>query len=163
MMSCEAKLRQEGYMPVDIIERVLLYESLGASVCTPNWLIQSHTIFCQSLLDRAYPCYLGTAAEKLGELLVTYIEGDNREHLPRTLATFLRISAAHPDQRYVLALFYKPEVEPRSLEYYKTKFWDLLQFLHDRSEERRVGKECRSRWSAYHYKKNKEVGRVNSG
>src|SRR3712207_7553183 len=24
----------------------------------------------------------------------------------------------------------------------------------DRSEERRVGKECRSRWSPYHYKKN---------
>src|SRR5687767_15924407 len=24
----------------------------------------------------------------------------------------------------------------------------------DRSEERRVGKECRSRWSSYHYKKN---------
>ena len=23
-------------------------------------------------------------------------------------------------------------------------------FLHDRSEERRVGKECRSRWSPYH-------------
>ena len=28
-------------------------------------------------------------------------------------------------------------------------------FLHDRrSEERRVGKECRSRWSPYHEKKN---------
>src|ERR1035438_10931414 len=26
-------------------------------------------------------------------------------------------------------------------------------FLEDRSEERRVGKECRSRWSPYHYKK----------
>src|SRR6266576_6836535 len=25
---------------------------------------------------------------------------------------------------------------------------------HSRSEERRVGKECRSRWSPYHYKKN---------
>src|SRR4029434_11313548 len=25
---------------------------------------------------------------------------------------------------------------------------------HIRSEERRVGKECRSRWSPYHYKKN---------
>src|SRR5216684_7591925 len=25
----------------------------------------------------------------------------------------------------------------------------------DRSEERRVGKECRSRWSPYHYKKKK--------
>ena len=26
----------------------------------------------------------------------------------------------------------------------------LYRSLHDRSEERRVGKECRSRWSPYH-------------
>src|SRR3712207_2133035 len=26
----------------------------------------------------------------------------------------------------------------------------FFQFLEDRSEERRVGKECRSRWSPYH-------------
>ena len=25
-----------------------------------------------------------------------------------------------------------------------------LRLVHDRSEERRVGKECRSRWSPYH-------------
>src|SRR5215216_2862878 len=29
----------------------------------------------------------------------------------------------------------------------------------DRSEERRVGKECRSRWGPYHYKKNEESAR----
>src|SRR3989337_4296142 len=28
---------------------------------------------------------------------------------------------------------------------------------HQRSEERRVGKECRSRWSPYHYKKKKKT------
>src|ERR1035441_11084317 len=28
--------------------------------------------------------------------------------------------------------------------------------IEDRSEERRVGKECRSRWSPYHSKKNKQ-------
>src|SRR3712207_9479723 len=28
----------------------------------------------------------------------------------------------------------------------------LLSFAHIRSEERRVGKECRSRWSPYHSK-----------
>src|SRR2546430_11685984 len=28
---------------------------------------------------------------------------------------------------------------------------------HHRSEERRVGKECRSRWSPYHYKKKIET------
>src|SRR5574337_1784519 len=27
---------------------------------------------------------------------------------------------------------------------------DQYERLHDRSEERRVGKECRSRWSPYH-------------
>ena len=27
---------------------------------------------------------------------------------------------------------------------------DLREFFDDRSEERRVGKECRSRWSPYH-------------
>ena len=27
---------------------------------------------------------------------------------------------------------------------------ETLHFIRDRSEERRVGKECRSRWSPYH-------------
>src|SRR3712207_9210307 len=33
-----------------------------------------------------------------------------------------------------------------------TPFWNELYVspIHDRSEERRVGKECRSRWSPYH-------------
>ena len=28
--------------------------------------------------------------------------------------------------------------------------WQLVKELKERSEERRVGKECRSRWSPYH-------------
>src|SRR6185436_20434261 len=31
--------------------------------------------------------------------------------------------------------------------------------FNGRSEERRVGKECRSRWSPYHYKKKPTTGR----
>src|SRR5439155_8299593 len=31
-----------------------------------------------------------------------------------------------------------------------------LSTIYNRSEERRVGKECRSRWSPYHLKKKKE-------
>src|SRR5689334_25246494 len=39
----------------------------------------------------------------------------------------------------------------------KTKFTHKnLRHLLERSEERRVGKECRSRWSPYHYKEKKE-------
>src|SRR5687768_18576353 len=33
-------------------------------------------------------------------------------------------------------------------------------FTPDRSEERRVGKECRSRWSAYHYKKKRDSASI---
>src|SRR5947208_15090891 len=38
-----------------------------------------------------------------------------------------------------------------------TLYFDSLMVNagNGRSEERRVGKECRSRWSPYHYKKNK--------
>src|SRR5690554_7925412 len=34
--------------------------------------------------------------------------------------------------------------------------------LEQRSEERRVGKECRSRWSPYHYKKKEGADTQNS-
>src|SRR5437016_13918702 len=32
----------------------------------------------------------------------------------------------------------------------------VVFLMHGRSEERRVGKECRSRWSRYHYKKKED-------
>ena len=32
----------------------------------------------------------------------------------------------------------------------KESLVEVVDFLHNRSEERRVGKECRSRWSPYH-------------
>ena len=32
-----------------------------------------------------------------------------------------------------------------------------MSVIHARSEERRVGKECRSRWSPYHSKKKKAI------
>src|SRR5690349_24899131 len=38
----------------------------------------------------------------------------------------------------------------------------LLTPRSTRSEERRVGKECRSRWSPYHEKKNMKVEQVRS-
>src|SRR2546430_14344929 len=38
-------------------------------------------------------------------------------------------------------------VEPGSAKFFK---WSLGAAAHGRSEERRVGKECRSRWSPYH-------------
>src|SRR3712207_9442223 len=36
--------------------------------------------------------------------------------------------------------------------------WNDIGYNFLRSEERRVGKECRSRWSPYHYKKKTGLG-----
>ena len=49
--------------------------------------------------------------------------------------------------RYIISDASKQlDVEPHVLRY-----WEEKKILnHYRSEERRVGKECRSRWSPYH-------------
>src|SRR2546430_10695541 len=44
--------------------------------------------------------------------------------------------------------------EPENLSVGRKSFAEIRCSLH-RSEERRVGEECRSRWSPYHLKKNK--------
>ena len=38
----------------------------------------------------------------------------------------------------------------RQISYDTTYMWNLKKWVQMRSEERRVGKECRSRWSPYH-------------
>ena len=44
----------------------------------------------------------------------------------------------------------KKKREEMLLNYLDKKFPNLSKQLDERSEERRVGKECRSRWSPYH-------------
>src|SRR3712207_9352981 len=56
--------------------------------------------------------------------------------------------------RSTAATWYEPLRDPAAID--RAVHWVLGRpglFLNTRSEERRVGKECRSRWSPYHYKK----------
>src|SRR5690554_7951638 len=48
-----------------------------------------------------------------------------------------------------------------SIEYLRARghTYALEDVIHTRSEERRVGKECRSRWAGYHYKKKRKKKR----
>ena len=41
-------------------------------------------------------------------------------------------------------------IDPRTNRYSKLLLEEASENDYDRSEERRVGKECRSRWSPYH-------------
>lgn len=95
----------------------------------PDWLVREHRLFAQRLLDRDYPCYFGTSAEKRGELRYGYTEGDVG-HLPVLLREFLALSRSRPKVRHALALFFAPEEVERPLSYYRGRFWETLGFLH---------------------------------
>ena len=61
--------------------------------------------------------------------------------IPVSEETRLRVEKAVRDMGY------KPNLVAQSLRIKSTR---LLGLVVPRSEERRVGKECRSRWSPYH-------------
>ena len=63
------------------------------------------------------------------------------------------LAAVHPDGRNMLIYVIAPNADYWPYPWYLRKFgrvgyWSSLP--DNRSEERRVGKECRSRWSPYH-------------
>ena len=64
--------------------------------------------------------------------------------------SFLKIGGA--DSRSQAKKYHRHDQELVSLEQtdYKKETWLLNNNIRSRSEERRVGKECRSRWSPYH-------------
>jgi uncharacterized protein len=111
-------------------EYVLIGNQTGLSVPVPDWLPDCYKTFHERLVDKKYPCYLGSVAENQGDIRYTYIHGEDREHLPQTLETFVNFVLADMSRRRVLALFYKPEDEAKPHKYYESKFWDLLEFLH---------------------------------
>src|SRR5207253_241832 len=61
------------------------------------------------------------------------------------LASSGRAGAVHPP--------WIPRNRPRAA---RAGAWTRSAAAYERSEERRVGKECRSRWSPYHEKKKRE-------
>jgi len=103
-------------------------------------LVCLHELY--NMFDRAHPARLAGFLALIGMLLAAHYGGRNQLTLAATLAiplTFFLIVA----QRRGGA----PGVSVTLLGI----FWIGLALGHAvRSEERRVGKECRSRWSPYH-------------
>ncbi|WP_143521718.1 YqcI/YcgG family protein, partial [Pseudomonas sp. 2995-3] len=52
--------------------------------------------------------------------------------LPDTLSDFLSLFDGGNETRHGLFVFVEPEQEENSLEYYRTYFWKILQYLHQK-------------------------------
>jgi FPC/CPF motif-containing protein YcgG len=98
----------------------------------PGWLVDAHTTFCANLLDKGYPCYFGTQAERDGKLYYSYVNRAQIDHLPVTLQTFLSVCTNIGQEKNNLVVFFEPDVVRPSHAQHRTAFWKTLQYLRDR-------------------------------
>ena len=73
-------------------------------------------------------------------LMLKYQQGDSR--------SFEKLYARH--KHSLFAYLYRSHVDLSVIEEIAQETWVAIIDSAKRSEERRVGKECRSRWSPYH-------------
>jgi len=75
---------------------------------------------------------------------------DRAAHAYRTLRLAMKKQEAHEEEAMFWALELRSKRNNLDLKHPKNWLPWALSWGYDRSEERRVGKECRSRWSPYH-------------
>src|SRR5688572_13643798 len=93
--------------------------------------------------------------EETSEVVLRQLSSDTAESLTRAVEDYLK----RPHISVLLRIT-QGRTEPLDLSFIEPVFNDALTespFVESRSEERRVGKECRSRWSQYHEKKKRGV------
>ncbi|MEK3889797.1 YqcI/YcgG family protein [Bacillus sp. FSL K6-3431] len=98
----------------------------------PDWVIREYRTFNSIVTDKTFPCTFGMSAEKRGELRYSYISHDDWSSLPQTVEDFIDLfDESETLIRHGFFLFVEPEMEEKSLEYYRSYFWKVLQYLHD--------------------------------
>lgn len=101
----------------------------------PIWVSEEFGNFSNVVLDPSFPCYFGLTALKKNELRYSFLSHDDWNHLPQTMCSFLELMNERPVVRRGFFLFVEPEYEERSLEYYRSYFWKVLQYLHEADEQ----------------------------
>jgi FPC/CPF motif-containing protein YcgG len=109
---------------------------IGASFANdwfPEWLADAYATFHSTIIDKRYPCYFGSWAERNGALYYSYVCGGQIDHLPVTLQTFLSACKNISQDKNNLIVFFEPDARPATHSQHRTVFWDTLQYLrhHD--------------------------------
>ena len=103
----------------------------------------------------------GTAVESAFALLLTKVtkppypalvleSGVRNMMIKRTISGMIGTGSLAHNRREFIAENVDPDRVQLNICYQNENLKEVYKELFDRSEERRVGKECRSRWSPYH-------------
>ncbi|SDJ09731.1 YqcI/YcgG family protein [Salimicrobium halophilum] len=97
----------------------------------PDWFLEEYETFTTIVTNPTFPCFFGMRAQQKGELRYTYLEKGEWNHFPDTVEDFLNLFKKPDAPRHGLFIFVKPEEKEKSLEFYRARFWDILQYLHE--------------------------------
>ncbi|MBM7553891.1 YqcI/YcgG family protein [Thalassobacillus pellis] len=98
----------------------------------PDWLAKEYETFQSIVTDPTFPCFFGRTGQRRGELRYSFIDHDKWDHLPDAVESFLHLFDKPDSKRHGLFIFVEPETEEQSIEYYRSYFWDILQYLHEK-------------------------------
>ncbi|WP_050615615.1 YqcI/YcgG family protein [Bacillus testis] len=111
-------------------------EDMSDKQSVPEWLLKEYETFHKVVTSPTFPCYFGMSAEHKGELRYSYISHDDWSSLPNTLNQFITLFENQKRLvRHGLFVFVEPEKEEKSIDYYRSYFWRILQYLHDQDEQ----------------------------
>ena len=96
----------------------------------PAWVTHEYRNFHEQVIAPGFPCHFGAMAEKNKELRYTCLKWNDLINLPATLEEFLHLSRSNPKARHNLTVFFEPEQDEKSFDFYQNRFWEVLNFLH---------------------------------
>ncbi|SHN31828.1 YqcI/YcgG family protein [Gracilibacillus kekensis] len=109
---------------------LLTKELLENTTHLPAWLYNEYQTFEKIVTNPTFPCFFGMTGQRKGELRYAYISHADWSTLPKAVEQFLKLFNSPEAKRHGLFIFVEPENEEKSIEYYRSYFWNVLQYLH---------------------------------
>lgn len=114
------------------MKKLLTQDYIAETDRLPGWFQQEYETFRNIVMRKDFPCYFGQKGEKKGELRYGCVSRDDWSPLPHIVGDFLKLFDEPNPARHGLFVFIEPEKEEKTIDYYRSYFWDLLQYLHEK-------------------------------
>jgi hypothetical protein len=114
--------------------RVLDQGRLGIPV-EESWKLEACEQYKAKLRATEYPCFFGQSGEARGETLYTFVAEGGRNELVTNMREFVALIGAPPHERSSLVAFFEPDPSITDHLTFATRFWQILQFLHDHDRD----------------------------
>lgn len=115
-------------------DRVLDEGRQGTAPCE-GWELDAYEQYRGRLHAPDYPCFFGQGGEVRGEMLYTFVAEGRLEELVTNMRQFVSLIGTPRYERSSLVAFFEPNLAIADHASFVTRFWQILQFLHENDAE----------------------------